>query len=160
MNRVAGRAGVVILLVLLLAAGFVFFLCEYAADAGDWVVFAGSPHVYSGGNLDCGVVTDRNGILLLDMTGNRQYAVDEQLRKATIHWLGDRYGSISAPALPHYSREILGYDLLNGVYRYGGTGGVVTTTISSNVQKAALEAMGEYKGTVAVYNYRQAIRCR
>lgn len=154
MNRVAGRAGIAILLVFLLIAGFVFFLCEYFASADDWVIFSGSPHVYNGGNLDCGVVTDRDGILLLDMTGDRTYSREEAIRKATVHWLGDRYGSISAPALSAYAPEILGYDLLNGVYNYGGNSGVVTTTLSSKVQKAALEAMGDYKGTVAVYNYR------
>lgn len=154
MNRVAGRAGVVILLVFLLVAGLVFFLCEYAVEAADWVIFPGSPHVYSGGNLDCGIVTDRDGIPLLDMRGDRAYSPDELLRKSTVHWLGDRYGSISAPALSYYSPQILGYDLLNGVYHYGGSSGVVTTTLSANVQKTALEAMGERKGTVAVYNYR------
>ena len=154
MNRVAGRAGIAILLVFLLLAGFAFFLCEYFFEADDWVIFAGSPHVYSGGNLDCGVVTDRDGILLLDLNGQRSYSQDEALRMSTVHWLGDRYGSISAPALSGYAAQILGYDLLNGVYNYGGNSGVVTTTLSAKVQKAALEAMGDYKGTVAVYNYR------
>ena len=154
MNRIAGRAGAVILLTFLLIAGLVFFLCEYVVDADNWVFFAGSPHVYNGGNLDCGVVTDRSGEILLDMNKGRTYTPDEALRKATVHWLGDRNGSVSAPALPHYSKQILGYDLLNGVYNYADQKGVVTTTLSAPVQKAALEAMGTYRGTVAVYNYR------
>lgn len=154
MNKVAGRAGIAILLVALLMAGFVFFLCEYFVNADEWVVFSGSPHVYSGGNLGCGVVVDRNGTILMDLNGGRAYAQDETLRKATVHWLGDRQGSISAPALPGYATEIVGYDLLNGVYNYGGNSGVITTTFSSQVQIAALEAMGDRKGTVAVYNYK------
>lgn len=154
MNRVAGRAGIAILLVLLLLAGFVFFLCEYFVSADAWVIFSGSPHVYSGGNLGCGVVTDRSGMLLMDLNGGRNYAQDETLRKATVHWLGDRQGSISAPALPSYATEIVGYDILNGVYNYGGNSGVITTTFSSRAQIAALEAMGDRKGTVAVYNYK------
>lgn len=154
MNRIAGRAGIAMVLVFLLIACFVFFLFEYVAQADEWVIFPGSPHVYNGGNLDCGVVTDRDGVLLLDMSDGRTYAADGALRSATVHWLGDRQGSISAPALSSYATEILGYDLLNGIYNYGGNGGVVTTTLSSVAQKAALEAMGSYKGTVAVYNYR------
>ena len=67
MNRIAGRAGITILLVLALLAGMVFFLFEYVVEAGDWVIFAGSPHVYNGGNIGCGEITDRNGQLLLDM---------------------------------------------------------------------------------------------
>ena len=154
MNRIAGRAGIVILLCILLLAGFVFFLCEFVAESGQWVMFSGSPHVYNGGNLDCGVVTDTNGTLLLDMRGERIYASDELLRKAVVHLLGDRYGSVSAPMLPNYAPEIVGFDLLNGVYNYGGNSGVVELTLDGKIQTAALEALGDYKGTVAVYNYK------
>ncbi|MBQ8797108.1 MAG: penicillin-binding protein [Oscillospiraceae bacterium] len=154
MNRIAGRAGVVLLLVALLVVGFSFFLCEYVMEAGDWAIFPGSPHVYDAGNLDRGVVTDRDGVLLLDMRGGKTYSGDELLRMSTVHWLGDRYGSVSAPVLPNYAQQLVGYDLLNGMYSYGGSDGVITTTLSSKVQIAALEAMGDYKGTVAVYNYR------
>ena len=154
MNRVARRGGITILLVLLLLGGFVFFLCEYFVEAGQWVMFTGSPHVYSGTNIDCGVVTDRDGTLLLDMNGSRTYTSDTALKLSTVHWLGDRYGSISAPALANYASQIAGYDFVNGVYNYGDNDGVVMLTLASEVQKAALEAIGNYKGTVAVYNYK------
>ena len=154
MNRVARRGMITLLLVMILIVGFVFFLCEYMANAGDWVIFAGSPHVYNGGNIGCGVVTDRDGVLLLDMNDGRHYTSDIALRSATVHWLGDRVGSISAPALSHYASQIAGYDLLSGVYTYADTSGVAQLTLSAQVQKVALEAMGEHKGTVAVYNYQ------
>lgn len=143
-----------LLLVLLLLAGLTFFICEYVMSADDWVAFPGSAHMYQGGNLDCGVVTDRNGTLLMDMRSGKTYSEDVKLRMSTVHWLGDRKGSISAPALPHYAQQLAGFDLLNGMYHYGGNNGAIMTTISSDVQKVALEAMGSYKGTVAVYNYR------
>lgn len=154
MNRIAGRAGITLLLVLVLLAGLTFFVVEYAIEAGDWVIFSGSPHVYNGGNIGCGAVTDRDGTLLLDMNGVRTYSSVEEVRKATVHWLGDRSGSISAPALSAYSAELAGYDLLNGIYSYGNTGGTAQLTLSAAVQTAALEAMGSYKGTVGVYNYK------
>ena len=154
MNRIAGRAWITLLLAILLLAGFVFFVFEYIAEAGEWVVFSGSPHVYNGNNIGCGVVTDRDGTLLLDMNKGRAYSSSAELRMSTIHWLGDRYGSISAPAMSHYSAEITGFDLLNGVYHYGDNSGVAELTLSASVQNAALEAMGDYKGTVAVYNYK------
>ena len=47
-----------------------------------------------------------------------------------------------------------GFGLVNGLYGYGGTGGKAVMTISAQVQKVALEAMGKKKGTVAVYNYK------
>ena len=154
MNRIAGRAWVVILLCVLLIGGMTFFLCEYAANAEKWVVFPGSPHVYNGTNINCGIVTDREDYILLDMSEGRQYSADPSIRAATIHWLGDRDGSIYAPALSHYSAQIAGFDFLNGVYNYADASAVTRMTLSATAQSAALTALGNRKGTVAVYNYK------
>ena len=154
MNRIAGRGSIAVLLTLVLLLGLGMFLLEYLADSGDWVTFPGSPHVYNAGNIGCGLVTDRSGTMLLDVSEGRTYAGDPQTRIATLHWLGDREGKISAPAIPYYSREMAGFDRWNGLYSYGGSGSVAELTISAAVQKVALEAMGDYKGTVAVYNYK------
>ena len=154
MNRIAGRSGIALLLVLVLVGGLIFFVGEYFLEAKDWINAAGSPHVYNGGNIGCGIVTDCEGVLLLNMNGEREYAPNDALRKATVHWLGDRYGSVDAPALSKYSFELAGFNILNGVYSYGQTGGVAELTLSAKVQTAALEALGDYKGTVGVYNYK------
>lgn len=154
MNRIAGRAWIALLLVFVLLGGFTFFLCEYFANAGKWAVSPGAAHVYTAGNLDCGVVVDRENILLLDMSGQRTYSSDPLLRASTVHWLGDRYGNISAPALPHYAEQIAGFDILNGVYTYGKGSGTVSLSILASAQRVALDALGNKKGTVAVYNYK------
>ena len=154
MNKVASRGGIVLLLVLILLAGLTFFVFEYVTQADTWVTFTGSPHVYNGGNIGCGAVTDRDGVLLLDMNGSRNYSDSEQLRRATVHWLGDRKGSVDAPALSEYAAELAGYELLNGVYVYGDSGAVAELTLSSKVQTVALEALGDHKGTIGVYNYK------
>jgi len=154
MNKVASRGGILIVFILVLVAGLTFFLFEYAAQADDWVAFAGSPHVYNGGNIGCGFITDRDGVPLLDLSNDRVYSTDEQLREATVHWLGDRNGSINAPALSNYAVHLAGYDILNGVYSYRNAGGNAQLTLSSSVQKVALEALGNYKGTIGVYNYK------
>lgn len=154
MNRIMGRAKFLLLLVLILALGTAFFLGEYFLRSDEWIMFAGSPHVYHAGNLGCGVVSDRDGILLMDLNGSRTYAENVTLRSSVIHWLGDRQGNISAPALTHYATQIAGFDKVGGVYAYGGTGGQASLTLSAKVQIAAQEAMGDYKGTIAVYNYK------
>ncbi len=154
MNRIASRAMALLLVAALLVGGYVFFLVEYIAKADDWVVFSGSPHVYTGGNIGCGVVTDREGVLLLDLNGGRTYSNLAALRQSAVHWVGDRYGSVSAPALAHYASQMAGYDFVGGVYNYGQSAGVAQLTLSSKMQMAALEAMGDYSGTVAVYNYK------
>lgn len=153
MNRIAGRAFAVLLVVLLLVGGMAFFVAEFAAEAEDWILFPGSPHVYNSGKVGNGYITDREGTPLADMSGERIFSSDETLRKAMLHWLGDREGNISTPALSEYAAQMTGFDLLNGVYAYGDAGYVMELTLSAAVQKAALEALDGYDGTVAVYNY-------
>lgn len=153
MNRIAGRCKAVVLLIVVLLGGLGFFTAEYFLNSGSWVLHPGSPHIYSGTNIGCGTVTDREGYLLLDLDGNRTYAATESLRKATLHWLGDRNGSISAPAVAAYAQQMAGYNAITGLYSYSGAGRA-ELTLSAKVQTAALEAMGEYKGTIAIYNYK------
>ena len=154
MNRVASRSTIALVLAVILMVGLFVFLAQFVLQADDWVVFQGNPHVYNGVNIGCGVITDRSGEILLDSTGKRTYAEDSAVRKSTIHWLGDRHGYISAPAVTAYASDMAGFGLLGGLYSYGGTGGEAELTISAKVQKAALEAMGKRKGVVAVYNYK------
>lgn len=154
MNRVTKRAWIMVLLIAFLLGGIGFFVGEFFVRSDQWVVSSGSPHVYNASNIGFGSVMDRDGVLLLDITNSRTYSQDLSIRKSTLHWLGDRNGNISAPAISHYAAEMSGFDYLNGIYAYGGAGGEATLTLSSRVQTVALEAMNGRKGTVAVYNYR------
>lgn len=154
MNRIASRSGIVLIFALILTAGFLFFALEFGFKSDDWVIHSGSAHVYNGQNLNCGVVVDGEGILLLDMQTDRKYSSDSAIRKGTVHWLGDRYGKINAPALSAYADEMVGYDLVSGVYKYEDTAGVAKMTINTKIQTAALKALGSNKGCVAVYNYK------
>ncbi|MBQ8880963.1 MAG: penicillin-binding protein [Oscillospiraceae bacterium] len=154
MNRIAIRAWAMLVVVAILLGGFGFFLWEYFTKGSGWVIVPGSPHVYNGENIGCGVVVDRDSILLLDLRDGRGYSDSLALRRATVHWVGDRFGSISAPALSYYAGQMAGFDYFNGIYNYGQTGGVAELTLSAAMQTVALEALGDYKGTVAVYNYK------
>lgn len=154
MNRVSRRASALVLLILFMLGGMGFFLYEYFTKADGWVVSVGSPHVYNSANIGCGQVVDRQGRLLLDMTSSRTYSDNQSTRLSTLHWLGDRSGNISAPAISHYAKEMTGYSFVDGLYSYDGTGGEATLTISAQIQNVALEAMGKHKGTIGVYNYK------
>lgn len=154
MNRITDRSWIVMVLVFALIAGTVFFICEFVMNAEDWVFSAGSPHVFDGVKIESGIITDRDGNVLLNLEANWTYAADEAVRKSTLHWVGDRLGYIHAPLLSRYARQMTGYDLVNGVYAYGNIPGIMELTLSSEIQAAALEAFGDYKGTIAVYNYK------
>ncbi len=153
MNRVAHRTTIALLLVLVLLGGMAMFCVEYVTKGSDWVVFEGNPHLYNGGNIGTGVITDRDGTMLLSAMDEWTYSDDPMIRQSTIHWLGDRDGYISAPTVAYYAEEMAGYNLVNGLYAYSDGGGKAQMTLSAQLQKAALEAMGDYRGTVAVYNY-------
>lgn len=155
MNRIALRTNIALIVALLLLAGLVFFIVEYTMESEKWVMTEGSPHVYNGKvNINTGVAVDRDNTILLDMRDGRKYSNVAAIRASTIHWVGDRSGNVIAPALGEYASDIVGYDGFNGLYSYGKTGGVAQMTLSAEVQAAALEAMADHKGTVAVYNYR------
>ena len=116
MNRIAKRSTVALILCAVLFLGFGAFLFEFFANGEKWALYPGSPHVYSGGNIGCGTICDREGNVLLKLADGRIYHEDPLVRQATVHWLGDRKGSVSAPALSHYVSQIVSYDMLNGVY--------------------------------------------
>ena len=153
MNRIANRSVAILILIAVLVGGLALFVGEYLAKGSQWVMHEGSPHVYSGDNIGTGVVTDRNGLLLADLNGQRTYAPSRALRMSTVHWIGDCYGYVSAPAPAAYAKELAGYNSLTGLYSYSGAG-QIQMTLSAHLQMAALEAMGDYKGTLAVYNYK------
>ena len=154
MKRISRRMIFLIVLMAVLALGIGLFTVRYFVRAGEWVVFPGSPHVYSGSNLSSGTVTDRKGVLLLDSTDGRAYSQDAELRKATMHLLGDRLGYISAPILNDYADELVGFSAVNGLYHLGDVSSQAVLTIDANVQKAAQAALAGRKGTIGVYNYK------
>jgi peptidoglycan glycosyltransferase len=153
MNRIAKRSVTILILIAALLGGMIFFLTEYFTKAGQWVMHQGSPHVYNGDNIATGLITDRDGVVLLDLNGQRTYSLTKELRESTLHWLGDRYGYVSAPALATYAKHMAGFNTLTGLYSYSGAG-QAQLTLSAQVQMTALKAMGDRKGTIAVYNYK------
>lgn len=154
MTRIASRAWVTWFLIAVLLGGTGIFVYEYVTQAENWVLSPGSPHVYDEQGKVCGTIVDRNGILLLDQKDGGVYSESLQLRKAALHWVGDRRGNIQTSAISHYAEIMAGFDPINGVYQYGGVGGQARFTLSAQLQMAALEAMGDYIGTLAVYNYK------
>lgn len=154
MKKLSRRAVVTTLLSVLVVIGLGLFVVQYLLCAREWVSFSGSPHVYSSGNISTGSVRDRDGFIVLNNTGSRQYAEDEEVRMATLHLLGDREGRIEAPLINTYAEYLLDYNLITGVYSSSDTGNILNLTLSADACVTALEALNWQKGTVGVYNYK------
>ena len=97
MNRVTKRTWIMGLFLLVLLGGMMFFLWEYVTQAGEWVTFPGSPHVYNNANIGCGTVTDRSGNVLLDITEERTYSSDAATPRST-GWATGRATSAPPPS--------------------------------------------------------------
>lgn len=154
MYRIATRAIALWCLIALLLGGLGLFGYEYFTKADEWVMSTGNPHIYDETGVAFGVLLDRGGRLLLDMSDGGTYSPLDTLRMSTLHWVGDRQGNIRAPILTQYKKELAGFSLVDGIYSYGGVGGQMSLTLSAELQVTALEALGSYAGTVAVYNYQ------
>ena len=154
MRKISNRAFLAAALAAALLLGLLVFCGEYFVNAKHWVSFPGSPHVYTGVNPDCGRIYDRNGTILLDTNDGRVYSADASVRVSTMHLLGDRDGYISAPLLKTYASKMIGFDVVNGLYTDEPGSVAARLTISAKVQAAAQQALGEYHGTIGVYNYK------
>ena len=147
MAELRKRSLAVLLLLGIFLLLFANFIVQYGFFAYTWATFRRDTGSIS-------VVTDRDGERLLTFAEDKVYAADPVLRKATVHLLGDRQGNVYAPVLSYYDGLGHSYNLLNGLYSYGDSRTRARLTISSQLQKAALTALGDRKGTIAVMNYR------
>ena len=154
MKKISGRTIFTTLLSVLAVVMLGIFMVQYFVSADEWVTHAGSPHVYSGGNISTGTVVDRNGEMLLTNSPTRTYSSDEAIRKATIHLLGDRYGYIEAPLINTYADKLIDYNKVTGIYNTSESGSTMNLTLSANACTTALYNLGDRKGTVGVYNYQ------
>ena len=154
MRRVSKRAWALAALIVILLGGLGFFLGEFMINAHAWVSHPNSPHLFGNTGTSSGTVVDRSGETLLTIGGDSSYAESTAVRKAMLHWLGDREGKINAPLVAGYADEMSRYNLVDGLYAYAEEPGTIQLTLSADIQAAALKAMGDQQGVVAVYNYQ------
>ena len=155
MKKIERRAALCLALALLLAAGLGVFLVKYALNAGSWASSAFNRHLYnSDGVLSAGSVLDRDGDVLSSAEdGKRTYYDSADVRRATLHAVGDLQGSIGTGALNAFADRLTGYSLLNGAFG-ADRGNDLYLTIDARYNYEAYQALNGHAGTVAVYNYK------
>ncbi|MDR2753936.1 MAG: penicillin-binding protein [Oscillospiraceae bacterium] len=158
MRRITNRAIALLALLAVFCAGVVILAVQFAHNGARWATNRANSHIYAGGALrQAGAVFDRNGVVLAESEEDtRNMPGGSDLRKATLHAVGDPQGYISTGAHAAYRGILTGYSRLNGIYdliKYG-KGSDVVLTIDAQLCKAAWLALEGRKGTVGVMNYK------
>lgn len=156
MKKIERRTLVCLVLALCLAAGMCVFIGKYLLYGGSWASSAFNRHLYNtDGQLASGTVLDRDGDVLSTVTedGKRTYYDNVDVRKATLHAVGDLQGNIGTGALNAFADQLTGYSLLNGAFG-ADAGSNLYLTIDARYNYEAYQALGGHAGTVAVYNYK------
>ena len=158
MKKIKRRAYSIFLLVAVIPILLTVFLFRVAGDGEDWLTRypSISHNVFTRGQLSLGTVYDRNGVILMASgDGPVQFHENPEVRRATMHVLGDRGGNI-ATGVTHraaYRDLLIAYDFISGTYSIGGTGGRLQLTIDAELSRVANQALAGRPGAVVVMNY-------
>ena len=156
MKRLSLRSFILVALSTLFLAGLVLFLVFYAVNSTDWAMYSGNTHIYTDGEFTGGgKITDNVGTVLCETKdGKRVFHTNQNIRRATLHAVGDANGFISTGANTAFRKQLSGYNFLTGLFSITQKYNNIQLTINADVQVAALNALSGYKGTVGVYNYK------
>lgn len=153
------RASVFYAVLLAFFAGVVFLVASIYMNGEEWATNRANRHLYSRSNavLSAGPVTDIRGTVLAETEDNKRiYNDDAVLRKAMLHVLGDTHGFISTGTQNLYGYALSGYSFVDGVYslKNEGMGPELRLNLDGEACKIAYNALGNFNGAVAVYNYK------
>ena len=155
MKKIEKRAIICLLLAFVLLTGVGIFSYRYVAHGDDWASYEGNRDVYNEGDLSKGKLYDTNGTLLMQNTPDGMiFNDDASVRTALMHITGDKDNNISTGANRAFTDELIGYNLINGVYSLNNAGKDVSLTLDANICATAYEALAGRSGTVGVYNYK------
>lgn len=137
-------------------AGCGLFVLRFLTQGEKWAFYQTNPHIYTNGEItEIGTVSDRNGVeLAYTEAGKRIYNENADIRKATIHTIGDSYGYISTGVQNALKDKLTGYSLVNGFYTYSGEPYSMKLTVDCETNVAAMKALGKYSGCIGICNYK------
>lgn len=158
MNKATKRGYSLYFLIFAFLAGVGILIYSFIIHGQTWATNRANKHIYNSGQIAAaGTIYDRNGELLAKTVDSvRKFSEDQTVRKATLHVVGDSAGFISTGIHSVYKSQLTGYSLIDGVYKLKeyGMGNDIKLTIDAQACKAAYKALGSYKGTIGVLNYK------
>ena len=150
MKKIRLRSFVVLFPAVLILFGLGALLARLWLHGGEWASYSANEHVYRGGILAGGTLTDRNGVVLFTARdGEYRYADEEAVRFASLHAVGDQRGMVGGTALGAFSDELIGYSFARGT---DGRGGEIALSLDSRLQAGAWYALNGHRGAVVVLN--------
>ena len=154
MKKLEKRALICLLMAGLLLLGLLVYVGKYLVHGDEWATSPVNTALYSGNRLAGGKIVDRNGVkLATNKKKTISYNKDEELRRATLHAVGDMGGNIATAAETAFREKLIGYNLITGTYDLKGRGNELKLTIDAEVNRTAYEALDGRNGLVGVYNY-------
>jgi peptidoglycan glycosyltransferase len=157
-NKAIKRSYALYFLIFAFLAGVGILIYSFIMHGQTWATNRANKHIYNAGQIaTAGTIYDRNGeILAKTVDSVRKFNENQTVRKATLHVVGDSAGFISTGIHSVYKSELTGYSLIDGVYKLKeyGMGNDIKLTIDAQACKVAYKALGNYKGTIGVFNYK------
>lgn len=143
-------------ILLLFLVSVAVFVVRFFINGEKWTFYETNQHIYKDGKItEIGTITDREGVVLSQtVDGTRVYNKNANIRKATIHVVGDSDGFIGTGVQNALRDRLVGYSFINGVYTFSGKGNNARLTIDADISAAALKALGNTSGCVGIVNYK------
>lgn len=158
MKRTLKRSWLIFIVVIAFLGGLGFLVFETIMNASDWVDQPYNGHIVgSGGLIQAGKITDRNGTVLAESVDRKRvYHPNKQVRKSLLHVVGDDSLNISTAIQSQFRSELTGYSFIWGLdmpqsFRHGHD---MELTVDAKTCKAAYNKLKQYEsGACVVYNY-------
>ncbi len=154
MKTINKRVFIIAVLAAVFTAAAVVLVFSIFTHAEEYALKTANNHLFSHGVLTSGGdIYDKNGeVLSYSKDGERYYSDDKNIRKATLHILGDNSGFISDGIQSNFKKELSGYSLIFGVNAEDKNS--MKLTLDAKLCVTAYNALEGRKGTVGVYNYK------
>lgn len=179
MKKIQNRTLLCIIICFAFVIGLIYFIFTYSVNLNNWTtekyyaaigykpltndeIIANNSHAIYMTSTSTkekyyvrGQIVDKSGDILAKVNEKGvTFSPDADTRKAMLHTVGDRNRNISTGAIRTLSDHFSRYVTENKEYLAQDDGNTVRLTLDADINKIALKALGNYVGTIGVYNYK------
>ena len=157
MKNTRKRSIIVMLMSFMFVFGLGVFSYKLVLNSSTWAINPINKHLLGSGLADSGKVLDHDGVVLAQSSnGKRVYNGNSDIRKAMLHIVGDTERYITTSIQSLYFSDLFGYSFITGINppAFMKMSSDIKVTLNSEVCRAGLNALGDYKGAAVLYNYK------